>query len=157
MLLYDLFKQPCVIYLSFPYFPLGYCLTQLEHIPPTPPPHTHTAPASYYHLSTALSFPSLHGPFMLSFLLWLLQLIHWNLKVGSLDPWIRGNTWHSPFWTWVTTLRVIFSSSRHLPATIVISLSFQLNRILLYMCSTFSSSIYHLSMSRLFSFPIYCE
>lgn len=45
MLLYGLFKQPCVIYLSFPYFPLGYCLTQLEHIPlhhhPTHKLHLH--------------------------------------------------------------------------------------------------------------------
>lgn len=72
MVPYGLFKHPCIICLSFPYFSLNYSPTQVEYIPLSP------LPLQLHPIIPSLQFVFFclpRGCFILSFLLWLLQVI----------------------------------------------------------------------------------
>lgn len=55
---------------------------------------------------------TLHGPWLLSWLLWLLQVIYSHLNTQRWNLQMRDNMWHLFLWVWVTSLRMIMFISK---------------------------------------------
>ena len=140
MVPYGLFKHPCVICLSFPYFSLNYSLTQVEYIP-----------LSSLQMQLRPIIPSLQFFFLSpswSFYTFLSYVVipGYINKAKSQEPRFANKREQvtSIFLGLGYRLNVTLSGSNHLPATITISFFFTVEQNSIgYVCYIFTI---HLSL-----------
>lgn len=75
-----------------------------------------------YHLYLVIlqSAPSMDDRFVISCFMWLFHVVYSYLENLEMEPHMNKNTWNLSFRVCVTSLSIIFSISKHLPALTIL-------------------------------------